>query len=311
MQHPHFRGQPPVPLQRVFQSHADGRDQDQRQQCREGKATDHGNGKRRTDRSGILRVAHRHRKHGYDRRNGGNQDRADARQPGRHQRPVAAVTAPAEDVGIVDQDNAVVHHHSQQDQEPDHHVRIVQQTVARQQQRQQRTDRRQRDGEQQDERRRKGLEHRSQYHEDQDKRRQQQELEVGKHVFLVEHLDRHARRQVIARHQLVDIRPVAFEEVFRLFDVAREGIEQLDLLVLVHAGDAGTSAAIVDGGDIFEPVQAAGGARYAHFAQVVHRLVPVLVGLFLFFRPVRPVADDDIVGVFPYLERGPGRNLRV
>ena len=171
VQHPHFRGQPSVPLQRVFQSHANGRDQDQCQQCREGKAADHGDGKRRTDSPGILRVTHRHRKHGYDRRDGGNQDRTDTRQPRRHQRPVAAIPAPAENVGIVDQDNAVVDHHPQKDQEPDHHVRIVQQAIARQQQRQQRTDRRQRDGEQQDERRRQGLEHRGQYHKDQDKRR--------------------------------------------------------------------------------------------------------------------------------------------
>ena len=136
VQHPHFQGQPSVPLQRVFQSHANGRDKDQCQQCRERKTADHGNGKRRTNRSGILRVAHCHRKHGYDRRDGSNQDGTDTRQPGRHQRPITAVTALAENIGIVDQDNAVIHHHSQQDQEPDHHVRIIQQAVTRQQQRQ-------------------------------------------------------------------------------------------------------------------------------------------------------------------------------
>ena len=58
-------------------------------------------------------------------------------------------------------------------------------------------------------------------------------------------------------------------------------------------------------------MQAAGSARYAHFAQIIHRPVPVLAGLFLFFRPARPVAGDDIIGVLSYLKRGPGRNLRV
>ena len=72
VQNPYFRGQLLVPLQRVFQSHTNGRDQDQRQQCREGKTADHSNGKRCTDRSGILRVTHRHRQHGYDRRDGSN-----------------------------------------------------------------------------------------------------------------------------------------------------------------------------------------------------------------------------------------------
>ena len=124
----------------------------------------------------------------------------------------------------------------------------------------------------------------------------------------MKHFDRHARRQVITRHQLVDIRPVAFEEVSRLFNVARERIEQLNLLVLVHTGDTGTPAAIIDGGDIFQPVQAAGSAWYMHFAQVVHRLVPILASLFLLYRPV---TDDDIVGILPHLERSPGRNLRV
>ena len=45
-----------------------------------------------------------------------------------------------------------------------------------------------------------------------------------------------------------------------------------------------------------------------HFAQVVHRLVPILASLFLLYRPV---TDDDIVGILPHLERSPGRNLRV
>ena len=130
----------------------------------------------------------------------------------------------------------------------------------------------------------------------------------------MKHFDRHARRQVITRHQLVDIRPVAFEEVSRLFNVARERIEQLNLLVLVHTGDTGTPAAIIDGGDIFQPVQVAGSAWYMHFAQVVHRLVPILASRLFFlslFVAGNIITDDDIVGILPHLERSPGRNLRV
>ena len=95
MKYPYFRGQATIPLQRIFQSHADGRYQDQGKQSGESQPPYHCDGKRRTDRTGIFRIPHRQREHSHDGRNRSDQDRADTRQAGCHQRPIAAVSLPA------------------------------------------------------------------------------------------------------------------------------------------------------------------------------------------------------------------------
>ncbi len=110
-----FHRQRPVPLQGILQPHIDRWNNNQRQQGRKCKASDHGNGKRCTYSSRIFRIAHCEWHHGDDGCDGGNQDRPDTGDTRCHQCPFTPVSAFTKQLGVIDQDNAVVHHHTQQD----------------------------------------------------------------------------------------------------------------------------------------------------------------------------------------------------
>ncbi len=187
-----------IPLQRILQPHANGRYQDQSKQGGECQAAYHRNGKWRPDRTGIFSVAHCQREHRHDSCNRRNQDRTDARQACRHQGPVATEALLAEYIGVIDQDDAVVHYYAQQDEEAGKRIGI-QQAVAGKQQGKQRADSRQRNGEKQYKRRYHRLEDGGQDHKDKHKGGKDKEFEVGKLIFFVEDLYRHACRQVVAR----------------------------------------------------------------------------------------------------------------
>ena len=313
MECPHLTGQTAIPLQCIFQPHTNSRDQDQCQQSGESQTTDDRNSERGTDRTGIFRISHCQRKHSHDGRDRSDQDRTDTRQACRHQRPVPPVPLLTENIGIIDQNDTVIYHHSQQDQESCQRIRI-QQTVIGQQQSQQGTDGCQRNREKQYKRCHERFEDRSQYHKDQNKSCQYQELEIGKLILLMEDLYGDPCRQVIIGNQLVDIRTVSFQQVFRRFHIFGEVIENFDLLVLIDTHDTGASPSVIDRCQILQVMQATVGILYLHTAQIVDSLFfPGSIGIFLFclfqlllfFGDI--VTDDDIIGILSYLEGSTGR----
>ena len=115
-----------VPLQRILQPHVSRGKDDQRQQRRESQSTDHSNRKRRSDSSGIFRIAHGQREHGDNRGDACDQNRTDTGQPGRHQRTFASEALLAENTSIVDKDDAVVHNYSKEDQKARQRIGIQQ-----------------------------------------------------------------------------------------------------------------------------------------------------------------------------------------
>ena len=121
-------------------------------------------------------------------------------------------------------------------------------------------------------------------------------------------------RQVITRNQLIDIRTVSFQQIFRRFHIFGEVIENLDLLVLIDTHDTGASPSVIDRCQILQVMQTSVGILYLYTAQVVDRLF--LLGIFgiffLFFLQFLLlfgdiVTDNNIIGILSYLEGSTGR----
>ena len=133
----------------------------------------------------------------------------------------------------------------------------------------------------------------------------------------MEYLHGNPRRQIIIGNQLVDIRTVSFEQVFRRLHVFGEIIKHLYLFILVDTHDTGTSPAVIDGSQVLQVMQPAVGILYLYAAQVVDGFVFLfclylclrffLSGLSDLFVDRDIVTDDDIVGILPDLERSTGR----
>ena len=127
----------------------------------------------------------------------------------------------------------------------------------------------------------------------------------------MEYLHRHPGRQIIPRHQLVDIRTIAFQQVFRRLHIFGKVIEHLDLLILIDTHDTRTSTTIVDRGQILQVMQSPGRILYLHGTQIVDRFVFLPGFLLLFFGFGDIVTDNDIIGILSHLEGRTGRVFRI
>ena len=130
----------------------------------------------------------------------------------------------------------------------------------------------------------------------------------------MEHLHSNPRRQIIIGNQLVDIRAISLEQVFRRLHVFGEIIEHLYLFILVDPHDTGTSPAIIDRGQVLQIMQSAVGILYLYAAQVIDGFVflfRLCLFFFVLFVAGDIVTDDNIVGILPDLERGARRILRI
>ena len=121
-------------------------------------------------------------------------------------------------------------------------------------------------------------------------------------------------RQVIIGNQLIDIRTVSFQQIFRRFHIFGEVIENLDLLVLIDTHNTGASPSVIDRCQILQVMQTSVGILYLYTAQVVDRLFLLgISGIFFLFFPQflllfgDIVTDNNIIGILSYLEGSTGR----